>query len=224
VILLHGWNMETGYRVLFPRLARRLNRAGLNAVMIELPYHGRRKPRRERRGAPNNFLSGDLVHVVQAARQAIADTRALVAWLRAQGCSQVGVWGISLGAWLGGVLACAEPDLSFAVMMMPVARMDRVIAELDFCRPLRRSLGGQPPRLEPMNLVTHRPRLAPDDILIVASEHDLFAPLETIEELWRAWDKPELWRLRHGHISMLMSAPVMKRTVGWIAGKTAASA
>jgi dienelactone hydrolase len=169
-------------------------------------------------------LSGDLVHVVQAARQAIADTRALVAWLRAQGCSRVGVWGLSLGAWLGGMLACVEPGLHFAVMMMPVARMDRVIAELDFCQPLRRSLRGQPARLEPMNLVTHRPRLAPDDILIVASEHDLFAPLETIEELWRAWDKPELWRLRHGHISMMMSAQVMERTVGWIAAKTAARA
>ena len=219
-VLLHGWNAEIGYRTLFPYLARRLNGAGINALMYELPYHSQRKPRRARRGEPTNFLSGDLLHVVQASHQAIADARALVAWLREQGCDRVGVWGISLGGWLAGMLACAEPELHFAAMMTPVVRMDRVIAELDFCKPIRRSLRGRSVRLEPMNLVTHRPKLAPGKILIVASEHDLFAPVETVEELTRAWGGPMLWRPRHGHISVMMSAPVMGRVTDWIAATT----
>jgi hypothetical protein len=56
--------------------------------------------------------------------------------------------------------------------------------------------------------------------LLVASEHDLFAPIETIEELWSAWEHPEMRRLRHGHISVLMSARVMNGTVRWLVRKT----
>lgn len=220
VLLLHGWNAEMGYRALFPLLARRLNGVGVNAMMYELPFHSQRKPRRERRGAPTNFMSGDLLHVVQAVHQAMIEARALVAWLHAQDCRCVGTWGISLGGWLSGLLACAEPRLNFAVMMTPVARLDRVIAELDFCKPIRRSLRGQKIRLDPLNLVTHRPKLPPENILIVASEHDLFAPIATIEELHQAWGHPTVWRPRHGHISVMMSAPVMERTIGWIAAKT----
>jgi dienelactone hydrolase len=214
VLLLHGWNAEIGYRTLFPYLARRLNAAGVNALMYELPYHSQRKPRE--RGSATNFLSGDLLHVIQAVHQALADARALVAWLGEQGCERVGVWGISLGGWLAGLLACEDSNLSFAVMMTPVARMDRVIAELDFCRPIRRSLRSQSIHLEPLNLVAHQPKLPAENILVVASEHDLFAPIETIEELCQTWRWPELWRPRHGHISVLMSAPVMERVVHWI--------
>ena len=103
--------------------------------------------------------------------------------------------------------------------MSPVSRMDRVIAELDFCAPIRRSLGGARVKLDPLNLVNHQLKLAPADVLLVASEHDLFAPIRTAEELCQAWGGTELWRLRHGHISVLMSMPVMERTVGWVARK-----
>ena len=217
VVLLHGWNADTGYRVLFPHLARRLVKRGVNAAMFELPYHRQRKPRGKK--AVRNFLSGDLAHVVQAAHQSLADARALIAWLKEQGSPWIGLWGISLGAWLSGLLACADPGVDCAVLMTPVARMDRVIGELDFCAPIRRSLGGARLRLDSLNLTTHQPLLAAENILVVASEHDLFAPIGTVEELCKAWGGPELWRSRHGHISILMSMPVMERTIKWVAQK-----
>lgn len=215
VVLLHGWNQELGYRTLFPYLARRLNAAGVNAVLFELPYHRQRKPRG--RGAIRNFIADDLHHVAMATHQALADARSLVAWLDKEGCRNIGVWGISLGGWLSGLLACVEARLKFAVLMTPVARMDRVIAELEFCEPIRRSLGGTKVRLEPLNLVSHRPKMPSENILVVASEHDLFAPVETVEELVVEWGNPVFWRTRHGHISVMLSAPVMERTVKWIA-------
>ena len=217
LVLLHGWNANTAYRTLFPHLARRLTKRGVNVAMFELPYHSRRKPRG--RQAVHNFLSGDLVHVAQAAHQAMADARALIAWLKEQGCPRIGLWGISLGAWLSGMLVCADSRVDFAVLMTPVARMDRLIAELDFCAPIRRSLGGAKVRLDSLNLATRRLKVTPDNILVVASEHDLFAPIATIEELCAAWGGPELWRPRHGHSSILMSMPVMERTVRWVARK-----
>ncbi|HXI84083.1 MAG TPA: alpha/beta fold hydrolase [Verrucomicrobiae bacterium] len=217
VILLHGWNMQAGYHVLFPHLARRLVKQGVNVAMFALPYHTRRKPRGKK--AIHNFLSGDLVHVVQAAHQSLADARALIAWLEEQGCPRIGLWGISLGAWLSGLLTCEDARIDCAVLMSPVSRMDRVIAELDFCAPIRRSLGGARVRLDRLNLTNHQPKVAHNNILLIGSEHDLFAPIGTVEDLHRAWSGTELWRPRHGHISVLMSMPVMERTVGWIAQK-----
>jgi dienelactone hydrolase len=217
LILLHGWNAQTAYRTLFPHIARRLTKRGVNVAMFELPYHSQRKPRGK--GAIRNFLSGDLVHVAQATHQAMADARALVAWLKEQGCPRIGLWGISLGAWLSGMLACTEPRVDFAVLMTPVARLDRLFAEVDFCAPIRRSLAGAKVRLDSLNLAARHLKVTPDNILVVASEHDLFAPIATIEELCGAWGGPELWRPKHGHISILMSMPVMERTISWVARK-----
>jgi pimeloyl-ACP methyl ester carboxylesterase len=221
VVLVHGWNAETGYHTLFPFLARRFAAAGINAVIFELPYHGRRRPAAAT-GVPSNFLSGDLLHVATAARQAVLDTRAVIAWLRAQGCERIGLWGISLGAWLTGMVVTVERGLSAAVLMTPVSRLDRVIAEAHFCAPIRRSLNGARPDISPLNLMARRPLLAPERLLLVASEHDLFAPIATVEELRAAWGGPVTWRTRHGHISVLLSLPVMNRTIRWLVSQQTA--
>jgi dienelactone hydrolase len=221
VVLLHGWNGERDYRWKFPWLAKLLNRQGLNAAMIELPYHGRRRPRRA--DAPHNFISHDLAQTLAAARQALTDTRALLAWLRAQGAPALGVWGVSLGGWLTGLLACHEPRLGFAALLTPVPRMDLAIAQLPFCEPIRRGLEGGTLRLDALNLRSHRPVIAPDRLLLIESRHDAFVPAETIEELWRQWGQPEIWREPHGHISVLLSPSVMIRIVNWLAACAKAS-
>ena len=215
VVLLHGWNGELGYRLQFPWLARWLTGAGINTAMLELPYHARRKPRVA--GAVTNFISHDLLRMTEATRQAIADARAVVAWLAAQGSPAVGVWGISLGAWLGALVASCEPRVAYAVLMTPVVRMDLAIAELPFCAPVRQSLQGAPLKLDRLNPAALRPRAGAQGILIVESAHDVFVPTHTVEELWEHWGRPEIWRVPHGHISVLGSLPVMRRTVRWIA-------
>ena len=85
---------------------------------------------------------------------------------------------------------------------------------------LRRNLNGSALRMDPMNLGTHQLRVAPENVLIVASAHDLYAPLSTLEDLQRHWAGAELWRTRHGHISAMASAPVMERTVRWVVRRT----
>lgn len=214
VILLHGWNGELGYYLQFPFLARRLNQRGLNAAMIELSYHGQRKP--EAPGAITNFISHDLLRMAEATRQSVADIRALLAWLLAQGSPAVGVWGFSLGAWLAGLMACHEPETAFAVLLTPVVRMDGAIERLPFCEAIRRSLQQAPIPTGTFNLASHELLLPPERMLIVASQHDLFAPAATVEELWEAWGRPQIWRVPHGHISVLMSLPILERTVRWI--------
>jgi hypothetical protein len=212
-ILLHGWNAELCYRYRFPYLASRLRRFGINTAIIELPYHMHRRPLM---GPVTDFISSDLNRMLEATRQATMEVRALCRWLQAQGSMALGVWGFSLGAWLAGLVARVEPSLRCAVLTTPIARMDQAIAQLPFCEPVRRGLNGRTVDLEDLNLASRSPSLDPGNILLVESRHDLFAPAETIEQLWEAWRRPEIWRVPHGHITVLASLPVTARTIRWI--------
>lgn len=212
VILLHGWNAELQYQWLCPYWAQLLARAGVNAFFFELPFHGARKPKLPIR----NFLSGNLLHVMRATHQSLADVRSLALWLRLQGSPTVGLWGVSLGAWLTGLTAAHQPEIDLAVMVTPVVRMDRALQEMPFCDAIRDDLRGIDQEFAPLNLVHHPARLPGDRQLIVASELDLFAATETIEELAAVWH-PEVWRFQHGHISILVASGIMRRVVKWVA-------
>jgi hypothetical protein len=163
-----------------------------------------------------DFISADLVAMVEAARQSVADTRSIMAWLRGQGAKSVGVLGFSLGAWIAGIVARSEPDLGYAVLTTPIASIERAIRELPFCQAARQRLQEQKIDLTPFDLRSAQPLLDPRRILLVESYYDLFAPAATIEALWSDWNRPDIWRLPHGHISILMSAGVAARTVHWI--------
>jgi dienelactone hydrolase len=214
VILLHGWNGELNYELLFPWMGRRLAREGVTALSVLLPYHGRRKPREA--GAIRNFICDDIGSVLAATRQSLADCRALVRWLHRQGCPRIGLFGLSFGGWLTGLLACHEPLISSAALGTPISRMDRALRELAFCRPLKEQLEHYHLAVEQFDLVNQKPLVKTERLLLLESEHDLFAPAGSVEELWEAWQKPEIWRVPHGHISVLCSGPVMKRTADWL--------
>ena len=213
LILLHGWNAELCYARMFPWLASLLNAAQVNVALMELPYHMHRRPAS---GPVRDFISSDLESMLQATQQAVADIRRLCRWLEGQGTKAIGLWGFSLGAWLAGLTLPLEPQLSCAVLTTPIVMIDRAVAELAFCAPIRAGLAERELSLNSLNLSAVRPAIPADRILLVESRHDLFAPAETVEELWKAWGKTEIWRLAHGHISILMSSALSKRTVRWI--------
>jgi dienelactone hydrolase len=218
VIFLHGWNAEMQYEWLLPHWSRLLARAGVNAFRFELPFHCTRRPGSA--ALIRNFLSGDLLHVARMTHQALADVRALAVWLRQQGSPNVGLWGTSLGAWLTGLAAAHQREIDLAVLLSPVVRMDRAL-ELAFCDPIRAEVSAFKSHFAALNLVAQPPPPVPANVLLVSCKLDLFAPTETIDELEAAW-RPEVWRLRHGHISVLFSAPTMRRIVQWVATKMAA--
>jgi len=130
-ILIHWWKCG-GLSCIVAAPGAAVDEAGRERGDVRVAVHTRRKPRG--RKSIHNFLSGDLVHVVQAAINR-GGARALIACWR-QGCPRIGLWGISLGAWLSGLLACEDARLDCAVLMSPVSRMDRVIAELGFGAPI----------------------------------------------------------------------------------------
>jgi pimeloyl-ACP methyl ester carboxylesterase len=217
VLLVHGWNAEAQYELGFPRLARRLINRGLGAAMIELPFHSQRRPTEP--GAARNFICDDLVLMLKATRQCLQDLQSTALWLKSRGYDQVFIWGFSLGAWLAGLLCCFSRALDGIVLVTPIARMDLAIQELAFCSPIRKAFREHPLDVTPLNLTAYKPLIAKENILIVQSEHDLFAGAESLEELCLRWGEPERWKVKHGHISILLSGKQMGRISDWIRGK-----
>ncbi|HKX28852.1 MAG TPA: abhydrolase domain-containing 18 [Blastocatellia bacterium] len=98
VIISPNWNAVEESHV---SLCRLLNRFGISALRLSLPYHDRRMP--EELNRADYMVSANIGRTIQAVRQAVLDIRRGVDWLQWQGFSSIGVMGSSIGScvsWL----------------------------------------------------------------------------------------------------------------------------
>lgn len=90
-------------------VCRWLNRLGITALKLSLPYHDRRAvpdhPRADHLISPNIGLT------LQANRQAVLDARRAILWLERQGYDRLGIVGTSVGSAIAFVTMCHEPRL-----------------------------------------------------------------------------------------------------------------
>jgi dienelactone hydrolase len=104
VLVLPQWNAGADGHV---GLCRLLNRFGISALRLTLPYHDARKPPALARA--DYIVSANLGRTVQACRQAVMDARRAIAWLASQGYERIGILGTSLGSCLSLLTAAHEP-------------------------------------------------------------------------------------------------------------------
>jgi len=221
IILLHGGNMmrggnDIGYRFRQPLTAHSCNRAGFNAVTMELPYHFHRYPRQL--GALNNL---NYLRLAEAAAQAVAEIRALIGWLLVEGCPAVALWGTSMGGRLAGLTVCHDSRLAAVVMAVPGVHSNRSFAKQIIWRRVREAvqrLCVEDEKLDmtSLNLTTIQPAIPAANVLLIEAVHDLFTPKEPIEELWQMWGRPDIWRLPHGHISKSLVPGLTSRILRWL--------
>jgi len=110
VVILPHWNAKAGT---YSDLAKLLNRLGMSALRLTLPYHEERMPpdieRAEHLVAPN------IGRTLQSVRQAVLDTRAGVAWLKQKGYERIGIVGTSIGSCTAFLAFVHDPDIDAAV-------------------------------------------------------------------------------------------------------------
>jgi pimeloyl-ACP methyl ester carboxylesterase len=221
IILLPGWNDSATYKLRFPWIARRTNRAGFNVAMIVPPYHFQRCPRQRRA-----FDRGDCLQFAEGTAQALSEIRAFTGWLLDQGCPAVALWGYSLGAWYAGMAACHDARLATVVL---ASHPGRTIPSLErwAVRPrIRTNFPGIRAVCEafnrtPMNLTTTRPLIPRDNILLIEGIHDLICPKDDIEDLWQSWGQPDIWRLPHGHFEVCcgLAPGLPARVLRWLSSR-----
>jgi acetyl esterase/lipase len=220
IILLHGGGGDPDYHCGFPRVARRCNRAGFNVATPMAPFQFQRRPRQIERifNWPNWKITAEITF-----GQAVAEIRASTGWLLAEGCPAVALWGNSYGGQLAGIIASRDARLRAAVLTAPGVNLNvslsvakhmiwpRVRMELE-----RQQADRQALNQTPLNLITLRPCIPRENILLIEAIHDLFVEREYVEELWQAWDRPEIWRLPHSHASKSLSFGLTGRVLRWL--------
>jgi hypothetical protein len=110
VVVLPHWNAKAHEHVAVCEL---LNRTGIAALRLSMPYHDRRMlPGFER---ADYMVSANLGRTLQANRQAVLDTRAAVHWLTSQGYNRIGIVGTSLGSCIAFLTFIHEPQIRAGV-------------------------------------------------------------------------------------------------------------
>ncbi len=111
VLVLPQWNADAGGHV---GLCQLLNRFGLSALRLSLPYHHARKPPELRRA--EYIVSPNVGRTAQVCRQAVLDSRRAIAWLASRGFESIGILGTSLGSCLSLLTAAHEPLVRAAAL------------------------------------------------------------------------------------------------------------
>ena len=111
VVVLPQWNAGPDGHV---GLCRLLNRFGVSALRLSLPYHDARRPPELTRA--DYIVSSNVGRTAQVCRQAVLDARRAIAWLATQGYTSIGILGTSLGSCLAMLTAAHEPLVSAAAL------------------------------------------------------------------------------------------------------------
>lgn len=101
VIIAPHWNADSNSYI---ALCRLLNRFGISALRLSLPYHDSRRPPHLERA--EYMVSANIGRTIEAVRQAVHDVRRAADWLHLRGIRRVGVTGTSIGScvsWLAFV-------------------------------------------------------------------------------------------------------------------------
>lgn len=94
VVVLPQWNADSESHV---DLCRILNRLGIAALRLTLPYHEARRPAELERA--DYLVCSNIGRTIQSMRQAVLDTRAAVHWLVEHGgFDRIGILGTSIGS------------------------------------------------------------------------------------------------------------------------------
>lgn len=106
VVVLPQWNADEGSHL---GLCRLMQRAGVAALRLSMPYHDRRRPAGLHRA--EYTVDCNVGRTIHAARQAVCDVRAALEWLAGEGYAALGILGTSLGSCYAFLATAHEPRL-----------------------------------------------------------------------------------------------------------------
>jgi hypothetical protein len=111
VLVLPQWNADAASHV---ELCRLLNRFGISALRLTLPFHEARRPPELERA--DHLISSNVGRTIQSMRQAVTDARAAVTWLKEhRGFERVGIIGTSIGSCAGFLTFAHDERIDAAV-------------------------------------------------------------------------------------------------------------
>ena len=212
VVCVHGFGTGRPFMDFQAFRAAFLHRAyGLNVVLPVLPLHG---PRNIGGMSGAAFMGHDLMNVVHGMAQSVWDIRRVLSWVRSQAPTAVGVYGVSLGSYVGSLLAGLEPDLDCVIAGVPVCDLPSLYLHHAPER-LRRTpeaaaLMGEvgATALQVVSPLAVTPMAAWDRRFLYAGLVDRMATPAQARRLWEHWDRPRMTWYDGNHVGFLWSRDV----------------
>ena len=186
VVVLPQWNSDAGGHV---GLCRLLNRFGISALRLSLPYHDDRMPAELSRA--DYIVSANIGRTAQVCRQAVLDARRAVQWLRSQGYASIGILGTSLGSCLSMLTAAHEPLIRAAALNHVSPYFADVVWRGLSTRHVRESLDGRVSLDElrrmwlPISPLPFLERVRGRRLLLIYARYDLTFPVDLSRMLVR---------------------------------------
>jgi len=112
MVVLPQWNCKWDGHV---TLCRVLQRTGITALRLSLPYHHYRKPPHLERS--EYLVSPNIGRTITAIRQAVLDARRAADWLFERGHRRVGILGTSVGSCVGFITFAHDERFSTGVFI-----------------------------------------------------------------------------------------------------------
>lgn len=193
-----------GYRMGWPYLDFQLfspgwlhHKLGFNLIMPLLPLHGLRKIGLR---SGDGYFDGELLDLLHAEAQAMADLRACLAWLRQnREVKKLGVYGISLGGLNASLLGCLDSGIDSLIAGIPLVD-PALVFSLNAPRRLVRGLAEKSVDMDVIETLLapvsplHMPCLVKKEgRAIIAGSYDRILPLAPIQRLQGHWDCPIQW-------------------------------
>jgi dienelactone hydrolase len=206
VLVLPQWNADAEGHV---GLCRLLNRFGMSALRLTLPYHDLRRPSELSRA--DYIVSANVGRTAQICRQAVLDARRALAWLAGEGYESLAILGTSLGSCLAMLTAAHEPLVRAAALNHISPYFADVVWTGLSTAHVRQGLEG---RIElerlrrlwlPISPFPYLDRMRDKRILLVYARYDLTFPVHLsemlVEEFRRRRIAHDLHVLPCGHYS-----------------------
>jgi dienelactone hydrolase len=198
LVCIHGYRMgHAAIDLSAFRAARLRDRLGLNVLLPVLPLHG---PRRIGRLSGEGFIGGDVLDMVHAEAQAMWDLRRWLGWIRAQGGTKIGTFGLSLGGYNAALLAGLDGEQACVVAGIPATDLAALVWQHGPAHVLQEAekRGFEHERAERVLRVVSplalAPLVPPERRWIFAGTVDQLVPASHVQRLVAHWGEPRtLW-------------------------------
>ena len=188
VLVLPQWNSDAEGHV---GLCRLLNRFGMTALRLSMPYHDARMPPELSRA--DYIVSANVGRTAQVCRQAVLDARRAIAWLQGEGYTSIGILGTSLGSCLSMLTTAHEPLIKAAALNHISPYFADVVWDGLSTMHVRETLEGNVTLDElrrmwlPISPLPFLERVRGRDILLVYALYDLTFPVQLSRQLVTAF-------------------------------------
>ncbi len=198
IVAVHGWTMGDQRVNSLAFLPGLLFSLGCNVALVELPFHGRRRPQ----GLPEEvplFPSADPIRTCLATAHALYDLRSLRSFLAKRGHTKLSCVGMSLGAYVTALWASLD-RLDKAALLVPLVSMGDMAFEL-----IERKGMGPMPRDFVFDLfadhypLQREPATPQESILVIGGTDDHLVPKSQISQLQSDWPRANVIWVGGGH-------------------------